>query len=329
MKKKWTVTLLGYYGFGNLGDELLALSAVSQLEKLGISRDEITVLTASPFYSELGVNFVDRWNLPKVWSVLRKSKTLLLGGGGIFQNITSLRSCFYYWGIIEMASFAGAVPWAVGQSIGPFSGKFSRFLAKAALSRCRVLEVRDESSQKMADELGLKSERGEDLVFSLKPDSKSKGSHILVNFRDWKGTYEFISSVRDYLNNNSSPSIGVAMSPNDLSFIRYAQKKYEINFSDIILVKNWEEACDLWSRSAEAIGIRLHFSLISLLFGLKQMLFTYDPKVACFAKRWGIPVWNKEDALVKPETASVSIENVSDAVTANFSRCARKVINLQ
>ena len=331
MKIKWITALLGYYGFGNLGDELLALSAINQLEKLGISRDEIMVLTASSdFYSELGVNSVNRWNLPKVGSVLRESKTLLLGGGGIFQSVTSLRSCFYYWSVIEMASFAGAVPWAVSQSIGPFSGKLGRFLAKTALSKCKILEVRDDSSKKAADELGLKSERGEDLVFglNLKPDYKSKGSYILVNFRNWKETDEFISSVRDYVNNNSFSSIGVAMSPDDLFFIKFAQKKYKINFSDIILVKNWEEACDLWSKSVEAIGIRLHFSLVSLLFGLKQMLFVYDPKVDCFAKRWGIPVWNKEDAHVKPEIASVSTENVSDMVTANFSRCARKVINL-
>ena len=329
MKNKWVVAILGYYGFGNLGDELLALSAINQLEKLGISRDEIMVLTASSdFYSELGVNFVDRWNLPKIWRVLRESKTLLLGGGGIFQNVTSLRSCFYYWSIIEMASLAGAIPWAVGQSIGPFSGKLSRFLTKSALSKCKVLEVRDDSSKKIADELGLKPEVGEDLVFSLKPDFKTKGSHILVNFRAWKETDEFISSVRDYLDNNNFQGIGVAMSPDDLSFIKSAQNKFKINLSDIILVKNWDEACDLWSKSVEAIGIRLHFSLISLLFGLKQMLFAYDPKVACFAKRWGIPVWNKEDALIKPEAASVSIENVRDMVTANFSRYAEKVISL-
>ncbi|MCL1941177.1 MAG: polysaccharide pyruvyl transferase CsaB, partial [Synergistaceae bacterium] len=60
MKDKWLVTLLGYYGFGNLGDELLALSAINQLEKSGISRDKIMVLTASPdFYSKLGVDHVD------------------------------------------------------------------------------------------------------------------------------------------------------------------------------------------------------------------------------------------------------------------------------
>ncbi|MCL1940928.1 MAG: polysaccharide pyruvyl transferase family protein [Synergistaceae bacterium] len=329
--KKWLVTLLGYYGFGNLGDELLALSAIKQLEKFGIPRDKIMVMTASPdFYSELGVGYVDRWNLRKIWSVLRESRTLLLGGGGIFQNVTSLRSCFYYWSIIKMASLAGAVPWAVSQSIGPFSGKLSRLLAKSALSKCKALEVRDESSKKMADELGLESEMGEDLVFglSLNPELKSTGSHILVNFRAWKETDRFISAAGDYINSSELPCLGVAMSPDDLSFIDSARVKYKINFSDIVLVKNWDEARGLWSKAAEAIGIRLHFSLISLLFGLKQMLYAYDPKVLCFAERWGIPVWNDKDALVKPEAASVSIENVRGMVTSNFSRCAKKVVNL-
>jgi polysaccharide pyruvyl transferase WcaK-like protein len=105
------------------------------------------------------------------------------------------------------------------------------------------------------------------------------------------------------------------------------QKRHKIGFSDIILVQNWDEACDLWSKSVEAIGIRLHFSLISLLFGLKQMLFAYDPKVSWFAKRWGIPVWDKENSTIKPEIASVSIENVSNAVTANFSRYVKKMVN--
>jgi polysaccharide pyruvyl transferase CsaB len=329
MNKKWIVTLLGYYGFGNLGDELLALSAIKQLEKSGISRDKIMVLTASPdFYSGLGVKFVNRWNLPKVWSVLRESRTILLGGGGIFQNVTSLRSCFYYWSIVELACLAGAAPWAVSQSIGPFSGKLGRTLTRAALSKCRILEVRDEHSKNIANELGLTPEVGEDLVFSLKPDFKSRGSCILVNFRPWSGTNEFISAVNDYLNNSNSESIGVAMSPEDLLVIKSAQKKYKMNFSDIILVRNWDEVCELWSKSVEAIGLRLHFSLISLIFGLKQMLYAYDPKVTSFAKRWGIPVWTNEDACLKPELASVSIENVNNVVTANFSRYVQKAVNL-
>jgi polysaccharide pyruvyl transferase CsaB len=329
MKKKWIVTLLGYYGFGNLGDELLALSAINQLERAGIPRDKVMVLTASPdYYSKLGVSCVNRWNLPKVWRVLRESETLLLGGGGIFQNVTSLRSCFYYWSIMEMASIAGAIPWAVSQSIGPFHGKWSRLLAKSALSKCRVLEVRDEYSKNISNELGLESEVGEDLVFSLKPDFKSRGSYVLVNFRAWKETDEFIASVSKYLCSNNFRSIGVAMSPDDLSFIKETQKKHKIDFSDIILIRSWDEACDLWSESVEAIGIRLHFSLISLLFGLKQMLYEYDPKVTWFAKRWGIPVWDKGNAIVKPEMASVSIDNVSDVVKANFSRYVKKVVSL-
>ena len=226
-----------------------------------------------------------------------------------------------------MAGLAGAIPWAVSQSIGPFSGKFSRLIAKTALSKCKILEVRDEHSKKLANELGLLTEVGEDLVFSLKPDFKSKGTHILVNFREWKGTNGFIRAVCDYISDNDLDVIGVAMSPEDLSVIKSAQKKYKMNFSDIILVRNWDEVCSLWSKSVEAIGIRLHFSLISLLFGLKQMLYEYDPKVTSFAKRWGIPVWEKEGALIKPEIASVSIDNTCNMVTENFSRYVKKVVN--
>lgn len=329
MNNRWIVTLFGYYGFGNLGDELLAMSAINQLERSGIPRDKIMVLAASPdFYCKLGVNCVNRWNLPKVWSVLRDSRTLLLGGGGIFQNITSLRSCFYYWSIIEMASIAGVIPWAVSQSIGPISGKLSRHLTKSALSKCKLLEVRDEHSKRIANELGLEPEFGEDLVFSLKPDIKSNGSYILVNFREWKGTNEFAKAVCDYLSSSSLESLGVAMSPEDLTIMKSVQKKYNMNFSDIILVNNWNEVCDIWGKSVEAIGIRLHFSLLSLLFGLKQMLYAYDPKVSYFAEHWGIPVWRKEDTLIKPEFASVSIENAYNIVTSNFSRYVMKAVNL-
>lgn len=48
MTRKYDVLLAGYYGFGNLGDELLVDACVKLLEKNGIPRERIAVLSADP-----------------------------------------------------------------------------------------------------------------------------------------------------------------------------------------------------------------------------------------------------------------------------------------
>ncbi|HRX27120.1 MAG TPA: polysaccharide pyruvyl transferase family protein, partial [Aminivibrio sp.] len=131
MNRRYRAVLCGYYGFGNLGDELLASALVEAFEKIGVPRDELAILSASPADTErsLSLRAVNRWKTTEVFRLLRESDTLLLGGGGLFQDVTSVRSSAYYWGMIRLASLAGALPWAVGQSVGPFrtlSGMFFR-----------------------------------------------------------------------------------------------------------------------------------------------------------------------------------------------------------
>ncbi|HBG14661.1 MAG TPA: polysaccharide pyruvyl transferase CsaB, partial [Synergistaceae bacterium] len=46
MRRLLDVTLCGFYGFGNLGDELMAESLLDLLEKNGVSRDRVAVLSA-------------------------------------------------------------------------------------------------------------------------------------------------------------------------------------------------------------------------------------------------------------------------------------------
>lgn len=329
MRRKRKVALAGYYGFDNLGDELLLASAVKQLENLGVSRDELAVLTASPksdFYMKLGAECINRWDPIKVSQVLKRSETLLFGGGGLFQDVTSVRSCLYYWGITQIACMAGTIPWAVGQSIGPFNNDLSKAISRNALSKCKVLEVRDDISRQAAENLGLNAEVGDDLVFTLTPGVSYNGSALLVNFRPWKNIEKFICSVRDYVESQTLDCIGVAMSPEDLSLMRKIDSSLSVRFKDIVLVKTWDEACKIWSSAGCAVGMRLHFSLISLLFGLKQMLFAYDPKVSSFAERWKIPLW--ENCVIDPKESSVALGDVRNRVMGNFEKYAKRVMNL-
>ena len=146
--RRYKVAIAGYYGFGNLGDELLALASVKALQRAGVTLKEIVILSADPKRSaiDLGVDAVDRWSFKSVTKALINSRSLLLGGGGLFQDVTSVSSCMWYWGLIRLAKLCGSVPWALGQSIGPLQGIFSSWFTKDALRACKVLQVRDSIS---------------------------------------------------------------------------------------------------------------------------------------------------------------------------------------
>ena len=109
------VVLCGYYGFHNLGDDLLAESILMLLERCGIKKEKVGILSAAPAESEelLGITAVNRWRIGDVYRLLKRSRTLLLGGGGLFQDTTSIRSCLYYWGVVLLATMVIVVNFLV------------------------------------------------------------------------------------------------------------------------------------------------------------------------------------------------------------------------
>ena len=79
--RRYRVALTGYYGFGNLGDELLSGASLEALERAGVGRGNVVMLSNDPEGSRraFGVDSVSRWRLRGVVSALRSSETLLLG----------------------------------------------------------------------------------------------------------------------------------------------------------------------------------------------------------------------------------------------------------
>ena len=45
--RRYRVALTGYYGFGNLGDELLAGASLEALERAGVGRGNVVMLSNS------------------------------------------------------------------------------------------------------------------------------------------------------------------------------------------------------------------------------------------------------------------------------------------
>ena len=285
--RKYKAALLGYYGFNNLGDDLLLQASINILLESGVPREKIIVFSNNP--DETSRNFcvesINRWQYRKVWLVLKNSESLILGGGGLFQDSTSIKSCIWYWLIMRLAHLAGTKIFALGQSIGPLMSRTSQFFAGNALRLCRLVHVRDDNSRILAEKFNCRNIiKGSDIALSLKPGNFTrKNSKLLINLRPCRNLDSFVKIILPHINNYQCKKIGVALAPEDESALKNLQ------LDKIIRVKNFHEACEIWGDSESAIGMRLHFGVLSRIFATPLALMPYDVKVSEFAKESGVP----------------------------------------
>ncbi len=300
MSDSYDVAICGYYGMGNLGDELLLCSVIDRLQNLGISRSRIVVFSGNPNESarNFGVAAVSRWSPSSVWRGLRRSRTCLFGGGGLFQDVTSLRSVLYYGGIVVMAVMAGCRPWVFGNSLGPFRTRTGWWLTRLALNLCVSVVLRDRPSMEEAQSMGISAQNCPDLVTALNVSSGS-GDVVLVNLRPWDGQLERQAArwMAEYLQRSGCPSIAVAMCPGDGELLHSLIRNGDLPRMPICFPKGGDDP--VWSQGRIALGMRLHFCVLSSLAGLPGVAIPYDPKVSAFARSVGYEIW-KDGKLLEP-----------------------------
>ncbi len=327
MKRPFDVLLCGYYGFGNLGDELLARVLVERLEECGLSRKRMALLSADPAGSAaaFGVRTFHRWKPGELLRALRSSRSLLLGGGGLLQDTTSLRSPFYYWAIVKTASLLGTLPWCFGQSVGPLRSRPGRILARSAMRACRVRFVRDVRSRSLLQSWGLESGLSPDLVLSLHSvPTEGKKGYILVNIRPWSGNLpERLADAARVLSRESGcPLCGVALDAGDLDLMERFRREGRLPAAMPVSLLRPASVGKVMSSGRMALGMRLHFNVLALIYGLPCTAVPYDPKVESFAADWDIPVWRGEGPLPAPGGSAGSpqeLERARDAVRESFA----------
>lgn len=325
LKKCYEVALCGYYGFGNLGDELLLDSLVSLLQGEGILPERLLVLSADPHgtSSRLGVPSVNRWELQEVVKALCRSETLLLGAGGLFQDSTSRRSCLYYWGIVRLAWWVGCRPWVFGQSVGPFQTAFAEFLARDALKRCEPLVVRDEVSYEKLQKWGLVPTIAPDPVLGLKLeafDTTVPRDYCLINIRPTKERTgeNLLPRVEEWAEKQELEPVGVAFSEEDLRLMETLVQSGVSRLKTLRRAECLEDFVHLAQRGACAVGMRLHFVELSFLAGLPVVGIPYDPKVFSFCRQRNIPQWLGEEEIPVPDSESSFSREQRDLVRAEL-----------
>lgn len=105
-KKRDGTIICGAYGHGNAGDDAILKSIIQSVQELDGTMP-ITVLAKNTqsIKKRYRVNSIYTFNLPKMFSAMRKSVLYINGGGTLIQNATSWRSLWYYLFTLRLAKF--------------------------------------------------------------------------------------------------------------------------------------------------------------------------------------------------------------------------------
>jgi polysaccharide pyruvyl transferase CsaB len=194
-KPRVKALLLGYYGMGNLGDEMMLFCLKSWLNDQGF---DLTVLSERPEAVSKHHNLPAVENSPMLgqwawrsswfkggaWRVLRalaRNDALIVGGGDLIRDDLGWRTFFYTTEKLILALMMGKKVYVVNAGIGQPSTGYGRVILRWVLARCRRIIVRDLQSEQICEQLGVGSVAvlAPDIVLSL-PDLLLKRSGSIV-----------------------------------------------------------------------------------------------------------------------------------------------------
>lgn len=322
LEKTIDVLMLGYYGFGNLGDELLSKSLTEKLVACGIDNKKIAMLSANPDSSEklTGVKCFNRWNLGTVSALMKQSKTFLLGGGGLFQDVTSVRSCGYYWWTVRAAKISKTKVWAVSQSVGPLHSWLGKFFARNAFRNCDYIAVRDDKSLEILKKWHINAKYCPDFVMGLQVPRRNTndGNRLLLNLRPcYDNIAEIAIKQAKYISKRDNIKItGVAFAKEDEVYLENLKANGKIKIDNIIYVKNLDEFADVARSASKAIGMRLHFAELCVLARIPVSMAAYDPKVASFCGKWNLPLLDEKKSDAFGTVGTEQIKSLSEDITS-------------
>lgn len=188
-RERTRVVILGWYGSDNTGDEAVLEGVVGALRHGGIR--DLHVLSTNPAKtaSRLSVASTPRslWNVATL-RALRGARALVLGGGGLIQDRTSLYNLPVYAFYVLAARLFGlrVIGWGLG--VEPLDTALGKMLARYICASSAYFSVRDGGSRRLLAGAGVPPQKiavSADPAFLIAPAGagrRARGEERVVAF---------------------------------------------------------------------------------------------------------------------------------------------------
>lgn len=282
--QKAKVTLLGYYGHGNAGDEWLCEQSKRVISKAWASAE---------------FRVVNRKSLLGIVSTLMWSNHLVLGGGSLFQDKSSRLSLLYYAAICALAIGMGQRVIVLANGIGPVSTEMGRWVMRRLGPKFSLVIARDGESHRLFKSFGVLDDRlvlSTDLAFfeknhvdenhSAVASTRLDPSSLLIGLNLRPSAFQ--SRLKAALSRLPfSNRLGiVAHHFQDPATIRAVFPGLDLHFLplDIDHAKQESVPCNI------VIAMRFHAIVWALWHRIPCVAIADDDKTLNFATELGIPV---------------------------------------
>ncbi len=322
------IFLVGYYGFGNAGDEAI-LSAT--LDHFRGRRADLHFLVAAgnpeqtaAAHGVVGVSWKDTVAIHRA---VQSADLVVIGGGGLFHDYWGVDpdtfltdrhwGIAYYAGPALLASLYRKPLMLFGVGVGPLYSEYGRKLTRLAASAARVITVRDEASKQLLEELGiarnairvtadpgfLSSPALSSTLQEAVPEGFALQRPILgVAPRHWGiGVHpdflelELASALDLFLKQTGGSVVLVPFQyipgerENDHASAERILNHMRLRERAALAGQGSPEQIQSWLRDCDLVaGMRLHALIFAALGGVPAVPLVYDPKVRELAGRLGL-----------------------------------------
>jgi polysaccharide pyruvyl transferase CsaB len=174
-RKRTRIVLLGWYGSENLGDEAVLQAVVEALQERGFTDLYILSVDPAKTQAKLGLPAGPRapWSLQAL-RAMWGAKALVLGGGGLIQDGTSVYNLPVYTLFVMLARLFGlkVVGWGLG--VEPIFTLLGEMQARYICQVADHFSVRDFVSKRLLVKAGVPPQKIKitaDPAFLIRPDS--------------------------------------------------------------------------------------------------------------------------------------------------------------
>ncbi len=310
MSRQLNITILGYHGFGNCGDEAILLAMKNNILEM-YSNANITVLSFNPENTKTlyGINAVKRFSVPSIIKQIVRTDILIAGGGTLLQDETSTRSLLYYLSIIYFAKLFRKKVMLYSNGIGPVHKNCNRMLIKRVVNKVDLITLRDQFSKEELVDIGVNREIHvtADPAFSLKADDvdvkkilqketiDTSRNLVGISIRKWKNEEDFVNKISElskYILEKYDVNIIIIPMQHSMD-MDISKKLYKkIDNDRVFLLKGdylSQEVLGVIGSLTLLISMRLHTLIFAGAEEVPLAGVIYDPKISNYLRLLDMP----------------------------------------